>query len=89
MKSYLVALLLAHSFYDQDCCHDRHCHPVPCEEIESMSWGWIWHPLGHAAVGFNRGTYKPSPDGECHVCVANLSDTPALNGICIYLPPRV
>jgi hypothetical protein len=24
----------AHSWYDDKCCHDKDCHPVPCEEIE-------------------------------------------------------
>ena len=89
MKSYLFALVLAHSLYDPDCCANQHCHPVPCEQIEAMAWGWVWHPLGHAAVTFHRGSYKPSPDGECHVCVAPITDEPGLNGICIYLPPRV
>jgi hypothetical protein len=89
LKAQFIALLLAHSFYDQDCCQDQHCHPVPCEQIEAMTWGWIWHPLGQAAIGFNRDSFKPSPDGNCHVCVNNMTASPALNGICIYLPPRV
>ena len=27
----------AHSWYDEKCCHDKDCHPVPCEEIEKIS----------------------------------------------------
>ncbi len=89
MKASLFALILIHSFYEQDCCREQHCHPVPCEEIESMASGWVWHPLGHAAVTFNRGTQKPSPDGACHVCVLDMMNTGMHDGICIYLPPRV
>jgi hypothetical protein len=24
----------AHSWYPEECRHDKDCHPVPCEEIE-------------------------------------------------------
>ena len=84
----ILYLLLAHSFYDQQCCENRHCHPVPCEEISDTTTGWVWHPLGQA-INFDRGMLKISPDGNCHVCVSHLTDTPVLHGICIYLPPRV
>jgi hypothetical protein len=38
----LVAVMLVHSWYDDKCCHDKDCHPVPCEEIEKISDGWLW-----------------------------------------------
>jgi hypothetical protein len=37
----LVALMLVHSWYDDKCCHDKDCRPVPCEEIEKISDGWL------------------------------------------------
>jgi hypothetical protein len=38
----LVALMLIDSWYDDKCCHDKDCRPVPCEEIEKISDGWLW-----------------------------------------------
>jgi hypothetical protein len=82
-----VVAILAHWLYSTDCCADRDCHPVPCEEIVDTAWGWIWTPVGHSPVTFNREHVKPSPDGRCHVC--HLGYGPGMNGICIYLPARV
>jgi hypothetical protein len=33
----------AHSWYSEQCCHDKDCHPVRCQEIEKISDGWLWH----------------------------------------------
>jgi hypothetical protein len=33
--------MLVHSWYDDKCCHDKDCRPVPCEEIEKISDGWL------------------------------------------------
>ena len=39
MKTVLSGLmLLAHSWYPWACCHDQHCHPVPCETIKGAFW---------------------------------------------------
>jgi hypothetical protein len=32
----------AHSWYSEKCCHGKDCHPVPCEEIDKVSDGWLW-----------------------------------------------
>ena len=49
----LVALMLVHSWYDDKCCHDKDCRPVPCEEIEKISDGWLWRDGGpNNATGF-------------------------------------
>ena len=85
----IALIILIHSFYDPDCCENQHCHPVPCEQITDTSWGWLWRDGDKLAVHFDKRQFKPSPDGNCHVCVANTTDTPVLHGICIYLPPRV
>ena len=37
----LVTLMLVHSWYDDKCCHDKDCRPVPCEDIEKISDGWL------------------------------------------------
>ena len=40
MKIVLGGLmLLAHSWYPWACCHDQHCHPVPCETIKAHGLG--------------------------------------------------
>ena len=36
MKVLLIAVMLVHSWYDENCCHDKDCHPVPCEQIEKL-----------------------------------------------------
>jgi hypothetical protein len=30
---------VAHSWYDESCCHDRDCRPIPCEQIEKLADG--------------------------------------------------
>jgi hypothetical protein len=69
-------LLSVHSFYDNACCNDVHCHPVPCDQITSTSNGWMWN-----GMTFSRSMMHQAPDGNCHVCVA-------AGPICIYLPSR-
>jgi hypothetical protein len=32
----------AHSWYPEECCHDKDCHPIPYQEIEKISDGWQW-----------------------------------------------
>jgi hypothetical protein len=89
-----LTLLLVHSWYSEDCCHDRDCHPVPCSEISRDSNGdFIWKPETRFAgpseqrlsteVLFPKKRLKVSQDEACHVCISP-NTTPA--GICIYLP---
>jgi hypothetical protein len=87
MSKILALLVLAHWLYDGECCEQRHCHPVPCEQISDTGAGWIWH-TDKEAVNFSRDMLKVSPDGNCHVCVSHLTNTPVVHGICIYLPAR-
>jgi len=86
--------VLVHSWYSDDCCHDRDCHPVPCSEISRDSNGdFIWKPETRFAgpseqrlpteVLFPKKRLKVSQDEACHVCISP-NTTPA--GICIYLP---
>jgi hypothetical protein len=84
MKILLIALTLVHSWYDENCCHDRDCHPVPCEEIEKMSDGWLWRDAAtKQRHWFPHDRLKASHDDACHVCVSPKT-TPS--GICLYLP---
>lgn len=85
----IVFALLAHWLYDHECCENQHCHPVPCEQITDTFSGWVWKDGDKLVVQFDKRQLKVSPDGNCHVCVAHLTDTPVLHGICIYLPSRI
>ena len=42
----IAALMLAHSWYPQECCHDKECRPVPCAELhydgDSVRYGRIY-----------------------------------------------
>ena len=68
--------ILVHLMYDQSCCGDKHCRPVPCAEITTTAEGWIWG--GHP---FHKLMFHESPDGNCHVCIDTVPR-------CIYLPTR-
>lgn len=54
----------AHSWYPSNCCAERHCHPVACEEITKTHDGYLWH-----GVHFHNMHHQWSPDGDCHVCL--------------------
>ena len=80
----LVTLMLVHSWYDDKCCHDQDCRPVPCEEIEKISDGWLWRDRAtEQRHWFPHDRLKASHDDACHVCV---SPKTIPSGICIYLP---
>jgi len=78
MTKLKTVLILIHMLYSHECCEDHHCRPVPCNEVIDLGDdGWRWRDRT-----FPRWTLRASPDGNCHVCVANIP-------VCIYLPPRV
>ena len=79
-----AAVMLVHSWYDEKCCHDKDCLPVPCEEIEKISDGWLWRDKAtKQRYWFPHDRLKASHDDACHVCV---SPQTIPGGICIYLP---
>ena len=78
MTKMKPVLILIHMLYSYECCEDHHCRPVPCNEVIDLGDdGWRWRDRT-----FPKWTLRASPDGNCHVCVANIP-------VCIYLPPRV
>jgi hypothetical protein len=51
-------------WYPNECCADKDCHPVPCDEIsEGENGAMHWKNLI-----FEGSQIRTSPDGECHVC---------------------
>jgi hypothetical protein len=74
----------AHSWYDESCCHDRDCHPIPCEQIEKLGDGWVWRDMATKhPYWFPHDRLKASRDNACHVCV---SPKTVPGGICLYVP---
>jgi len=80
----LVTTTDGHSWYTKECCHDKDCHPVPCEEIEKIADGWQWRDKAtKQRYWFPHDRLHASHDQACHVCVS-LQTTPG--GICLYVP---
>jgi hypothetical protein len=65
----------AHQNYPSNCCEDRHCRPVACEEIASDGDYWIWH-----GSRIEKTKAMPSQDGGCHVCITEKGVM-----LCIFL----
>lgn len=81
MLFYIVVMLWlalrpadAHSWYPSNCCGDKDCYPVPCDQIHSEGDALIWHNMSIA-----KFKAQASPDGQCHVCATDFGI------ICIYL----
>jgi hypothetical protein len=79
MKTLLAGLILIHSWYPNECCADKDCHPVPCDEIsEGENGAMHWKNLI-----FEGSQIRTSPDGECHVCHLLHEGRPVIP-ICIF-----
>jgi hypothetical protein len=79
MKTLLAGLILVHSWYPNECCADKDCHPVPCDEISedengAMHWKYLI---------FDGSQIRTSPDHECHVCHL-LEEGRPVTPICIF-----
>ncbi len=67
MKVVLASVIvLAHSWYPWACCHDQHCHPVPCDSIKENALGLSWN-----GIVFTEPMIRESLDADCHVCVSD------------------
>ena len=87
MKILLIAVMLVHSWYNEKCCHDKDCHPVPFEEIEKISDGWLWRDAAtKQRYWFSHDRLRTSHDDACHVCISPMTIP---SGICLYLPLRL
>ncbi len=69
MLALLATAASAHSWYDQQCCGERDCRPVPCEQlVEDNNGSWLYIPTGNR---FDSLQVKPSQDRHCHVCISS------------------
>ena len=78
-------LLLAHSWYPQNCCSDYDCEPLPVEAIVETHDGWhigYCSPMRGVCVDnfVKRGQEKHSEDGRFHLCFTSERI------ICFFVP---
>jgi hypothetical protein len=38
----IAAVMLAHSWYPRECCHEKDCLPVPCAELSYQDKDVVW-----------------------------------------------
>lgn len=69
----------SHEWYDQACCSNRDCHPIPCEDI--IEKGRI---LIYQGLSYSGSMIKSSKDALCHACMIK-SVTPPDHPLCIYI----
>ncbi len=76
----MMTLTVAHEWYPPECCAEKDCRPVPCEEVRPARSGIIdgWKYQDHF---FKTAT--PSPDEQCHACFV---DSPKADGLCLFMP---
>ena len=99
----LVVKVMAHSFYDIECCSAMDCAPVDRVEIvpsqhaiTSMLAPPAFASPSIMIVTTKHGTvavpadvkHRASPDAQMHVCMRKGSDG-AMRLICIYMPPSI
>lgn len=72
---FLAAMLLAHDWYPFECCRGQDCHPVPCSEVDGLKWRSYAFP-----------SIRPSPDGQCHVCIHDSQPPFRGQPLCLFVP---
>jgi len=83
MIKWLIAALvistpaIAHSWYDEECCSDKDCKLINCNEITFDGYYHIYR-----RYKFGPLQIKSSQDKDCHACYNTNSNT----GYCLYLP---
>lgn len=77
----VLALLLAHEFYDPMCCSDKDCRPLPTGSVKETPTGYQtqWE-----TIPYRDARVKVSPDGQFHVCYSEIMHQVR----CIYVPER-
>jgi hypothetical protein len=80
----IAAVMLAHSWYPRECCHEKDCLPVPCAELSYQDKDVVWRKH----VYFSGRMIRESNDGNCHGCVEkglNASTIPYVP-LCVFVP---
>ena len=66
--------------YDQECCSDRDCKPIPAKGIQALPNGAYALPTGEVV---DKSRIKRSQDEEYHLC--RLAGGTHI--FCLYVPP--
>lgn len=71
----------AHDWYDYDCCSEKDCHPIPCDQLAEKN-----HSVWYRGFEFFGTAVRPSKDTDCHVCITN-ENKPGENEVphCVYI----
>lgn len=67
----IAAVIFVHDWYPNSCCGGMDCKPVPCEQLVEDNDGWVYLPTRNH---FHPAQVQPSPDRNCHVCIAKGGD---------------
>jgi hypothetical protein len=78
----MAALVLAHSWYPPECCHDKECRPVPCAELIYRDKDVVWRKN----VYFSGRMIRESKDGNCHVCLEEGLNASVFLPRCVFVP---
>lgn len=57
-------IVLAHSFYPHECCHDKDCTSIASYRVDHVSGGYLVDGLHFVPEAQARN----SPDGQFHAC---------------------
>ncbi len=68
----------AHSWYDQGCCSDQDCHPIPPDQVQMTPAGYR---VNGTVVPYSSA--RPSLDRDFHICIY------AGQVRCLYAPPQM
>jgi len=81
MEMLIAGIILVHSWYPNECCHENDCKPIPCAELTYKDDDVLWD---HHA--YPRRFVQLSPDGACHICINKppALDVPGI--ICVFVP---
>ena len=60
-------MILAHNWYPANCCSDKDCIPIPCDQIIETVKGYSYKGLE-----FATSSVYPSLDQFCHACINNF-----------------
>jgi hypothetical protein len=77
-----LTVMPAHSWYSAQCCGERDCKPVPCEELVETPHGWKYLPTGNEFV---NEQVRPSQDRFCHVCLGGMLGSAVKRSICAFI----
>lgn len=72
-------VVLPHSFYPHECCHDKDCEALTANRIESVAGGYLIDGLLYVPERDARS----SPDGRYHGCFPGNKTTVR----CFWRPP--